>query len=89
MDSLPENWLIGNYRSVCIGYSAVPEMRRRGASGGVITQTLLYLLEKGLIDGAVVVQQGRPKPWLAEAGDRAYGGGDHRGGAKRVCACAR
>ncbi len=64
---LPENWLIGNLRGVYTGYSAVPEVRRRGASGGVITQTLLYLLERGLIDGAVVVQQGRPQPWLAEA----------------------
>jgi coenzyme F420 hydrogenase subunit beta len=63
---LPENWLIGNYRRVFVGYSAMPEIRRRGASGGVITQTLIYLLEKGLISGAVVVQQGRPKPWLAE-----------------------
>jgi coenzyme F420 hydrogenase subunit beta len=63
---LPENWLIGCYRCVFIGYSAEPEIRRRGASGGVITQTLVYLLENGLIDGAVVVQQGRPKPWLAE-----------------------
>lgn len=62
----PQNWLIGCYRDVFIGYSAVPDIRQRGASGGVITQTLVYLLEKGLIDGAVVVQQGRPKPWLAE-----------------------
>jgi coenzyme F420 hydrogenase subunit beta len=64
---LPDNWLIGNVRGVYTGYSAVPEVRRRGASGGVITQTLLYLLEQGRIDGAVVVIQGRPRPWLAEA----------------------
>ncbi len=63
--SLPENWLIGHCRRLGIGYSAVPEVRRHGASGGVITQTLLYLLEQRRIDGAVVVQQGTPRPWLA------------------------
>jgi coenzyme F420 hydrogenase subunit beta len=65
--ALPENWLIGAYRQLYIGYSAVPEVRRRAASGGVITQTLLYLLEQGLVQGAVVVRQGRPRPWQAEA----------------------
>ena len=62
----PDNWLIGCYRKIFIGYSAVAEVRRSGASGGVITQTLLYLLEQGLIDGAVVVKQGQPTPWQAE-----------------------
>ncbi len=62
----PQNWLIGCYQRLFVGYSLVPEIRRRGASGGVITQTLIYLLEKGLVDGAVVLCQGRPKPWRAE-----------------------
>lgn len=62
----PENWLVGCYQKAYIGYSAVSEIRRRGASGGVITQTLVYLLESGRIDGAVVLRLGRPKPWLAE-----------------------
>jgi coenzyme F420 hydrogenase subunit beta len=61
----PQNWLIGVYRSVYLGYSLAPEIRRRAASGGVITQTLIYLLEQKLIQGAVVVRQGQPKPWLA------------------------
>ncbi|RLC89681.1 MAG: coenzyme F420 hydrogenase, partial [Chloroflexi bacterium] len=62
----PQNWLIGCYRRLFVGYSLVPDIRRRGASGGIITQTLIYLLEKGQIDGAVVLCQGRPKPWRAE-----------------------
>jgi coenzyme F420 hydrogenase subunit beta len=64
--SLPQNWLIGHYRKLGIGYSCDPEVRRGGASGGIITQTLIYLLDRGLIDGAVVLLQGRPKPWLAQ-----------------------
>ena len=64
---LPENWLIGCYRRTYVGYAGSEDVRRAGASGGVITQTLLYLLETGKIDGAVVVQQGHTVPYLAEA----------------------
>lgn len=63
----PENWLIGNFQQICVGYSTVENIRQHGASGGVITQTLIYLLEQGRIDGAVVVRQGHPRPWQAEA----------------------
>ena len=65
-DALPENWLVGPHRQFYVGHAADPAIRRQGASGGAITQTLLYLLDAGLIDGAVVLQQGRPRPWLAE-----------------------
>ncbi|MCZ7542395.1 MAG: Coenzyme F420 hydrogenase/dehydrogenase, beta subunit C-terminal domain [Anaerolineae bacterium] len=61
----PDNWLIGPYRRVYVGYAGDPVIRRAGASGGVITQTLVYLLEQGQIDGAVVLQQGHPNPWTA------------------------
>lgn len=64
---LPENWLLGPCRRIFVGYSNVPEVRQRSASGGVITQTLIYLLERREVEGAVVVCQGRPRPWLAEA----------------------
>lgn len=40
--------------SVWLGYSANPAIRKNGASGGCITGTLVYLLGKKLIDGAVV-----------------------------------
>lgn len=62
----PESWLAGVVRSAYLGFAQTAEIRRRAASGGVITQTLVYLLEQGLVQGAVVVKQGQPKPWLAE-----------------------
>jgi coenzyme F420 hydrogenase subunit beta len=65
-DAQPDNWLVGCYRNIFVGYSGVPAVRRGGASGGVITQTLLYLLEQNYIQGAVVVRQGQPRPWLAQ-----------------------
>lgn len=40
--------------SVWLGYSSDPSIRKNGASGGCITGTLAFLLEKQLIDGAVV-----------------------------------
>ncbi|MGD2034061.1 MAG: Coenzyme F420 hydrogenase/dehydrogenase, beta subunit C-terminal domain [Bacteroidales bacterium] len=63
----PQNWLIGNIENAYIGYSGNSEIRLKGASGGVITQILLYLLEKGEIQGAVVLKHGVPQPWLAQS----------------------
>ena len=63
---LPENWLAGPYRQFFVGYACDEAIRRQSASGGVITQTLLYLLRESLVDGAVVLAPGRPKPWLAQ-----------------------
>lgn len=64
--AVPQNWLLGPYQQTYIGYAGDNTVRRAGASGGVITQTLLYLLQNGRIDGAVVVQMGQPQPWLAQ-----------------------
>lgn len=64
-ESLPENWLIGVVRGMFLGYSLIPRIRRAGSSGGVITQSLLYLLNKNLIDGAIVLKHGEPEPWLS------------------------
>jgi coenzyme F420 hydrogenase subunit beta len=64
-DCLPDNWLIGVYRKIFLGHSSIPMIRRNGSSGGVITQTLLYLLEHDFIDGAVVLQHGQPEAWLS------------------------
>ena len=59
----PENWLLGCYKSLYIGYAADEDIRRNGASGGVITRTLAWLLEQGEIDAAVVAKLGGPRPY--------------------------
>jgi len=61
----PENWLLGNYRDIWVGYSNSAALRLSGSSGGVITHTLAYLLQAGRIDGAVVLRHGFPEPWLS------------------------
>ena len=49
------------------GHATDETIRRNGASGGVLTNVLIYLLEQKLIDAAVVVRQGVPAPELARA----------------------
>lgn len=60
--ALPHNWLTGPYRQLFTGYAANPAIRRRGASGGVISRILIHLLETGQIEGAVVLKQGLKRP---------------------------
>jgi len=63
----PDNWLIGNYEKVRTGFAAVSDIRSAGASGGVLTQTLIYLLESGRVDGVILAMQGVPTPEKARA----------------------
>ena len=63
----PANWLTGIIQEVRTGYASDPAIRLAGASGGVITRTLLHLLESGRIDGAILARQGVPAPMEAAA----------------------
>ena len=65
--SQPANYLHGKMQAVRIGYSDSDEMRSKGASGGVITSTLIYLLREKRINGVICVQQGIPTPLEASA----------------------
>lgn len=53
-DSCKEDKYIGRYYSLYTGYSLDDEIRYHSASGGMVSQFLIYLLENKLIDGAVV-----------------------------------
>jgi coenzyme F420 hydrogenase subunit beta len=59
--------LVGPFIAVRTGFAADPRIRTAGASGGVMTRTLLHLLESGRVDGAVLVRQGTPTPAEARA----------------------
>jgi coenzyme F420 hydrogenase subunit beta len=65
--ALPMNWLTGPTISVRTGHASDETVRRNGASGGVLSQVLIYLLEQRLIDAAIVVRQGLPLPEKARA----------------------
>ncbi|MHA1682955.1 MAG: Coenzyme F420 hydrogenase/dehydrogenase, beta subunit C-terminal domain [Promethearchaeota archaeon] len=61
--TVPED-LVGKFRSVYIGRSTIPEVQGKGQDGGITTSLLVYLLDKGLIDGAVVTK--RDENWGAK-----------------------
>jgi len=61
-ERLPDSWLLGHTKKIRTGYALNETVRRNGASGGVTTAVLCYLLESKYIDAAIVVQQGTPSP---------------------------
>ncbi len=50
------NKYAGTYISAYVGYSCDEHIRYHSASGGMVTQFLIWLLEKKIIDGAVVTR---------------------------------
>ena len=58
--SFPSNWLVGHVIKVRIGHAVNKKIRANAASGGVITQTLIYLLENDFVDGVIIAKQGVP-----------------------------
>lgn len=62
----PTNRLLGNVRNLFVGHASELGVRARGASGGVITAVLHYLLETGKIDGAIVLVMDEERPWVAK-----------------------
>ncbi|MDR7666072.1 Coenzyme F420 hydrogenase/dehydrogenase, beta subunit C-terminal domain [Methanosarcina sp. Z-7115] len=58
----PENMLIGNSLNCYAGFSTNESIRFNSSSGGLITQILIFALEKGIIDGALVIKMNKDKP---------------------------
>lgn len=67
----PTKNLWGIYEDIYLGCSAHPEIKSKGSAGGVVTSLLIYALEKGEIDGAIVVGMDglRPQPTIARTRD--------------------
>jgi coenzyme F420 hydrogenase subunit beta len=57
---------IGHYKKIYTGFAKDPEVRLRAASGGIISSILIWLLEKKMIDGAVVLGMSEDEPWLTK-----------------------
>ena len=58
----PTNELFGNYNKIFTSYAYEKKIRYNGASGGVVTAMLDYLLSSKQIDGAVVVRMSKKRP---------------------------
>ncbi len=61
------NFLIGSYIKCYSAYAKDDEIRYNGASGGVVTALLVFALETGLIDGALVAKDKKENPFVAES----------------------
>jgi coenzyme F420 hydrogenase subunit beta len=60
------NESIGDYKSAYAAYSTNEDIRLNSASGGFITTLLIYLLEKKMITGAVVVKRDEMNPLISK-----------------------
>lgn len=52
--------------SIHIAHSTNESIRSAGASGGMISAILIWLLDNKMIDGAVVTGMSKEKPWLTQ-----------------------
>lgn len=60
--NVKENKYIGRYIECYTGYSTDKDLRYHSASGGLLSQFLIWLLEKGYIDGAVITRFDQQNP---------------------------
>ena len=58
----PEDIFIGNYLNCYVGHSTDYDIRYNSASGGLVTPLLIFALEEGIIDGALVTRMKKDKP---------------------------
>lgn len=54
--NIKKDHYIGRFLETYVGYSCDEKIRLHGASGGVLTHFLIYLLEKGWVQGVVVTR---------------------------------
>ncbi len=66
----PEDILLGNYLNCYIGHATDYDIRYNSTSGGLVTALLIFTLEQGIIDGALVTRMSEnnplePQPFIA------------------------
>lgn len=66
----PKDIQLGNYLNCYTGYATDYDIRYHSASGGLITQLLIFALEEKIIDGALVTRMKKdiplePEPFIA------------------------
>lgn len=58
----PGDILLGNYLNCYTGHATDYDIRYNSASGGLVTALLIFALEEGLIDGALVTRMRKDRP---------------------------
>lgn len=62
----PGHPYLGHYRGIYIGHATDPAIRLNSGSGGILSSLLVWLLEKKMINGAVVTGMSEKEPWLTK-----------------------
>jgi coenzyme F420 hydrogenase subunit beta len=62
----PTDVLLGNYSECYVGHSNDNSVRDSASSGGMVTELLVFALEKGDIDGALVTRMWKNRPLETE-----------------------
>jgi len=70
----PTDSFVGNYINSYVGHSTDYDLRYNSASGGLVTALLIFALEEGIIDGALITKMDdgnplRPHPFIARTKD--------------------
>ena len=65
-ESINFNSYLGSYNNIYIAHATDETVRRSGASGGILSAILIYLLEKGLVNGVISLRMSKKEPWLTE-----------------------
>lgn len=65
-DARQEDLLVGRYEQCYTGHSTDEDLRYHAASGGMVTQMLVWLLETKRIDGAVVTKFDNSEPLMVK-----------------------
>ena len=63
----PNDLYLGNYINCYIGHAADEKTRYNASSGGLVTALLIFALEEGIIDGALVTRMNPEKPLEPES----------------------
>ena len=70
----PDDVLLGNYLNCYTGHATDYDIRYNSASGGLVTQLLIFALEGGIIDGVLVTRMSKenplePEPFIARTNE--------------------
>ena len=63
---VPEDTAVGRYLGCYVGHAVDGGVRYNSASGGIVSSLLIFALEEGLIDGALVTRMRRDDPLKSE-----------------------
>jgi coenzyme F420 hydrogenase subunit beta len=63
---IPEDIALGRYLGCYVGHAAEESVRYHSASGGLVSALLVFALQEGLVDGALVTRMRRDQPLRPE-----------------------